>query len=159
MENLFYNLSEAEFTKGRKILIWILAGFFFIMGLWNLFSNLVLGIGTFSLNLALMPFMISFFITLFAAFATIKRKDHYFCIDDTKIEFRNGILNPKKHSFLWSNITEVHLPVKQKKALLLFKDGTSFKINLMWIEKKKSIIIRKHLYYFAKEKSIKLQRF
>src|SRR4030042_4496108 len=143
MENLFYDLSEAEFTKGRKVIIWSLAAFFFIAGLWNLFSNLVLGNTTFSLGIAIIPFLICLFITLFAAFATIKREDHYFCIDDDKIEFRNGIINPKKHSFPWINISEIHLPHKQKKALLFFKDGSSHDINLMWVEKKKATAIRK----------------
>jgi hypothetical protein len=156
METLFYDLSEAEFSKGRKILIWILAAFFFLAGLWDIFANLVLGIPSFSLNLAVIPLVISLFITLFALFATIKRKDHFFFIDNDKIEFRNGAINPKKHSFLWSNISEIHLPHKQKKALLLLKDGTTYNINLMWIERKKAAAIRKHIYYFAKEKNINL---
>jgi hypothetical protein len=158
METLFYDLSEAEFTKGRKILIWILAAFFFLAGIGELFAALVLDIKSFSPTLAIIPFLLGLFIALFAAFATIKRTDHFFRIDEEKIEFRNGIINPKKHSYQWSNITEIHLPNKQKSALLFFKDGSSFDINLMWIEKKKATAIRKHIYYFAKEKNIKLMK-
>lgn len=156
METLFYDLSEAEFTKGRKILIWSMAAFFFLASLGELFASIVLDIKSFSPNLAIIPFLLGIFITLFAAFATIKRKDHFFRIDEEKIEFRNGIINPKKHAYQWTNITEIHMPNKQKNALLFFKDGSSFDINLMWIEKKKATAIRKHIYYFAKEKNIKL---
>jgi membrane protein YdbS with pleckstrin-like domain len=156
METLFYDLSEAEFTKGRKILIWILAAFFFFAAVWALVATLVFEIPTLSLNMAIILLLISIFIILFAAFATIKRKNHFFCINDEKIEFRNGVISPKMNSFPWNNIAEIHMPHKQKKALLFLKNGSSFTINLMWIEKKKATAIRKHIYYIAKEKNINL---
>jgi hypothetical protein len=158
METLFFDLSEAEFTKGRKILIWVVAAFFFLAGIWDLIANSVLNIKTFTPSLAIIPLAISLFMSAFAAFATIKRKDHYFCVDNDKIEFRNGLINPKKYSFLWNTISEIHLPPKQKNAILQFNDGKSYTINLLWIEKKKSIAIRRHIYYFAKEKNIILKK-
>ena len=102
---------------------------------------MVLVIATYNLSLAIIPFLISLFIGLFAAFATIKRENHFFMIDVDKIEFKNGVLKPKDHTFLWRNISEIHMPQRQKKALLYFKDGSMFEINLMWIEKKKAINI------------------
>lgn len=156
MEKLFYDLSEAEFSKSRKVLIWVVAGLFFLIGLWDLFSNLVLGQVTFSTSLAIIPFLISLFIGLIALFATVKRKDHFFLIDEEKIEFKNGVIRPKKHTFLWSDIEKVHLPKNQKNARLFLKGGTNFEINLLWIDKKKATTIRKHIYYFAKEKAIDL---
>ena len=43
MENLYYNLSEEEFSKGRKILLWGFAGLFFLAGVYVLIISLVLG--------------------------------------------------------------------------------------------------------------------
>ena len=158
METLFYDLSEAEFSKERKILIWVLAAFFFLAGLWYLFSNMLLGMAAFSPALCVIPFGICLFITAFAAFATIKRKDHYFVVDNDKIEFRNGVFKATKRTFVWESISEISLPHKQKNATIRQKDGTSYEINLMWIEKKKATAIRKHIYYFAKEKNIPLKK-
>ena len=154
MEKLFYDLSEAEFSKSRKVLIWIMAAMFFLIGLWELFSNLVLGQVAFSTSLAIIPFLISLFMGLIALFATVKRKDHFFIVDEEKIEFKNCIIRPKKHTFLWNNIEKVHLPKNKKNAKLFFKGGTNFEINLMWIDKKKATTIRKYIYCYAKEKAI-----
>ena len=46
------------------------------------------------------------------------------------------------------------MPHKQKKAMLLFKDGSSFVIDLTWLKKKKSSHIRKHIYHAAREKDL-----
>ena len=62
--------------------------------------------------------------------------------------------NHKKHSFKWTDIKEIIMPHKEKKVMLIFKDSSSFVINLTWIEKKKSSHIRKHIFYAAKEKNI-----
>lgn len=154
MENLFYNLSEEEFTKGRKILLWIFASLFFLAGMWVLFANFVLGQMNIPPVLSAAPFGICLIISTFAAFATIKRKDLFFLVDDEKIEFRYGILNPKHHCYKWIDIKELLMPHKQKKIKLIMNDGSSFIIDLTWLQKKKTNIIRKHIYHAARERNM-----
>jgi len=154
MENLYYNLSEEEFSRGRKILLWGFAGLFFLAGVYVLLISLVFGHKSITAVLSVAPFGISLVVSLIAAFATIKRKDLFFSIDNDKIEFRYGIFKPKKHIFKWSDIKELIMPHKQKKAKLLFKDGTSFVIDLTYLQKKKAGLIRKHIFYAAREKDL-----
>lgn len=158
MENLFYNLSEEEFSKGRKILLWGFAFLFFLAGGYILIVNLVYGHKSIPLFLSLVPFGISFVVALIATFATIKRKDLFFLVNEEKIEFRFGIIRPKRHLFNWSDIKELRMPNKQKKVMLVLNDGSSFLINLNWLQKKKSAAIRKHLYLAAKEKNMNIVR-
>ena len=154
MENLYYNLSEEEFSKGRKILLWGFAGLFFLAGVYVLLISLVFGHKSITAIFSLAPFGISFVVSMIAAFATIKRKDLFFLIDNDKIEFRYGIFKPKKHLFKWVDIKELIMPHKQKKAKLLFKDGSSFVIDLTYLQKKKAGLIRKHIFYAAREKDL-----
>lgn len=154
MENLYYNLSEEEFSKGRKILLWGFAGLFFLAGVYVLLISLVFGHKSITAVLSLAPFGISLVVSLIAAFATIKRKDLFFLIDNEKIEFRYGVFKPKKHLFKWVDIKELIMPHKQKKAKLLFKDGSSFVIDLTYLQKKKAGLIRKHIFYAAREKDL-----
>lgn len=154
MEKLYYNLSEEEFTKGRKLLLWGFAILFFLSGTWVLISNLLLGHKSIPAVLATAPFGISLIVSVIAALATIKRKDLFFMIDDDKIEFRYGLLRPKKHSFRWTDVKELVMPHKQKKALLNFNDGTSFVIDLTYLQGKKAGLIRKHIYYAARAKNL-----
>jgi hypothetical protein len=154
MENLYFNLSEEEFSKGRKILLWVFSALFLLAGIYILIINLVLGHKSIPLFISLITFGISLFVAVIAAFASIKRKNIFFLVDDEKIEFRFGILNPKKHSFKWSDIKELIMPHKQKKAMLRLNDGSTFLINLNWLQKKKSSLIRKHIYQRAREKNL-----
>jgi hypothetical protein len=154
MENLYYNLSEEEVSKSRKILLWGFASLFFLGGLYILISSLVFGLKDISPVLSLAPFGISLAVSLIAAYATIKRKDLFFLVDNEKIEFRYGIFKPKKHSYNWVDIKELVMPHKQRKVKLLFKDGASFVIDLSWIQKKKSSHIRKHIYHTARERNL-----
>jgi len=150
MENLFYNLSEEEFTRGRKILLWIFASLFFLAGIWVLFASMVLGQKNIPPVISIAPFGICLVISTFAAFATIKRKDLFFLVNDEKIEFRYGIIRPKQHSFKWIDIKEMMMPHKQKKIKLFMNDGSSFVIDLTWLQKKKTSFIRKHIYHAAR---------
>jgi hypothetical protein len=156
MENLYYNLSEEEFSKGRKNLLWGFATLFFLAGIYILLSNLAFGHKSIPLFLSLVPFGISFAVTAIAFFATIKRKDLYFLIDNEKIEFRYGVFSPKKHSVKWIDIKELNMPSKQKKATLILKDGSSLLINLNWLQKKKSSHIRKHIFLAARERNLNI---
>jgi len=158
MENLYFNLSEEEFSKGRKLLLWGFSIFFFLGSVYVLLANLVFGHKNIPLFIALITFGVGLFVAIIAAFASIHRKNLYFAVDNDKIEFRYGILKPKKHSFKWTDIKELTMPSLQKKALLHLNDGSSFIINLNWLQKKKSSLIRKHIYLIAKEKNLKVSK-
>lgn len=158
MEKLYFNLSEEEFTKGRKLLLWGFAILFFLAGTWVLISSLLLGHTSIPAVLATAPYGISLVVSVIATFATIKRKDLFFLIDDDKIEFRYGIFKPKKYSFRWADVKELIMPHKQKKALLCFNDGTSFVIDLTYLQGKKAGIIRKHIYHAARAKNLNVTK-
>ncbi len=158
MEKLFYNLSEEEFTKGGKLLLWGFAILFFLAGTSVVISNLVFGHKSIPIVLATAPYGISLVVSVIAALATIKRKDLFFLIDDDKIEFRYGLFKPKKHSFNWIDIREIVMPQKQKKALLHLSDGSSFVIDLTYLQGKKAGLIRKRIYYAAKEKNLTITK-
>jgi hypothetical protein len=158
MENLYYNLSEEEFSKGRKILLWCFAALFFLAGIYVLIISLIFGHKSISPVLSTAPFGISFLVSVIAAFATIKRKDLFFLVDDEKIEFRYGILNPNKHSFKWTDVKELIMPHKQRKVMVIFKDGSSLVIDLTWLQRKKSSHIRKHIYHAAREKDLSVTK-
>lgn len=158
MEKLYYNLSEEEFSKERKILLWIFVGLFFLGGVYVAMLSPVFGVHHIKPALSLAPFGISLIVGIIAAFATIKRGDLFFLIDDDKIEFRYGIIKPKKHSFAWAEIKEFIMPHKERKIKVLFLDGSTFIIDLSYLQRKKSTIIRKHLYHAAKSKNINITR-
>lgn len=156
MDKLYYNLSEEEFTNGRKYLIWGFAVFFFLGGIYVLFVSLVLGHKSIPAVLSLAPFGISFIVFIIALFATVKRVDMFFLIDDERIEFRYGVFKPKKYSFNWIDVKNLVMPHKQRMAKLQFKDGSSFIINLNYLQRKKSSIIRKHIYHVARSKDLEV---
>jgi|SRR5450759_167449 hypothetical protein len=158
MENLYYNLSEEEFSKGRKILLWGFAALFFFAGLYILVASLVLGQKSIPAILSIAPFGISLVVFIIAGIATFKGTDLFFSIDKEKIEYKFGMIKPVTHSFSWIDIKELVMPSKQKKVKLVFKDGTSFVINLNWIQRKKSSYIRKHIYHMAREKDLNVKK-
>jgi hypothetical protein len=158
MENLYFNLSEEEFSKGRKILLWSFSFLFLLGAFYVLITNLVFGHKNIPLFVSLITFGISLFVAGIAAFASIKRKDLFFIVNDEIIEFRFGIISPKKHTFNWIDIKELIMPHKQKKVMLLLNDGSSFLINLNWLQKRKSSLIRKHIYLKAKDKNLKVTK-
>lgn len=158
MENLFCNLSEEDFSKSRKILLWGFSGLFFLAGAYILIVSLIFGKTSIQPELSLAPFGISLIVAVIALFASIKSSDLFFSVDDDKIEFRYGFIKPHKNKYMWADIQEITMPAKQKKAILLLKDGSSHVINLTWIEKRKSSIIRKHIYYAARAKNLNVNR-
>jgi len=158
MENLYYNLSEEEFSKGRKVLLWIFASLFFLAGLWVLFSSLVLDYKNIPPAISIAPFGISLLVATIALFASVKRKDLFFLIDESKIEFRYGIFKPKKHSFNWIDIKQLEMPNAQRKVKLILNNESSFVIDLSYLQRKKSSIIKKHIYHVAREKNLSVIR-
>jgi hypothetical protein len=157
MEKLYYNLSE-ELSLGWKILLWIFTSIFFLAGLGIIFMNVILHDKSIDISLSLAPFGISIVVGFISVIATFRRKDHFFIIDNDKIEFRYGLLHPVKQTFLWNDIKEINFPHKQKKVKLIMKNDSTYLINLIWIEKKKSIRLRKHFYYAATEKNINISK-
>jgi hypothetical protein len=158
MDNLYFNLSEEEFSSSRKVLLWGFSGLFFIGGVYILINGLFYHKTTIPPVLSVAPFGISFVVALISSLATFKRKDLFFSIDDNKIEFRYGLLNPKRHQFNWIDIVEITMPMKQRKALLLLRDGTSYTIDLTWLQRKKSSIIKKHIYHAARSKNLNVRK-
>ena len=158
MENLYQNLSEKEFSRGSKILLWSFATLFFIAGVYVLFISLVLGQKSIPAILSIAPFGISLIVFIIAGSATFKGSDLYFSIDMEKIEYKFGALRPVAHSFKWIDINELVMPGRQKKVKLVFKDGSSFIINLTWIQRRKSSAIRKHIYHVAREKDLNVRK-
>jgi membrane protein YdbS with pleckstrin-like domain len=156
MENLYYNLSKQEFTKGRKILLWIFASLFFLAGMGIIILNVIFHDKSIQLTVSVAPLGISLVVGIIAVLASTGKKDHYFSIDETKVDFKNGFFKAVKNTILWTDVKEIHFPHKQKKVKVVMKDDSSLIINLTWIEKKKSSHIRKHLFYVAKEKNINI---
>jgi hypothetical protein len=154
MDNLYYNLSESEFSKGRKILLWGFSCLFFLAGVSIIVMNVIMKDISFHISFSLAPFGISIVVAFIAAMATFRKKDHYFIIDNDKIEFRYGLYKPVKQTYNWNEVKEMHLPHKQKKVKLIFKNDSNVIINLTWLEKKKTSHIRKHFFYAAREKNI-----
>lgn len=159
MENLHYNLSEEEFSSSRKLLLWIFSGLFFLAGVWVIVLNVVFGKKeSIPLIISSAPFGISLVVAAIAFLSSVKRKNQFFAIDNDKLEFRFGLLKPADYSILWSDVSELVIPHRQKKAMFLFKDGSSYVINLTWLQKKKSSLIRRHIYQAAWEKKIKITK-
>jgi hypothetical protein len=158
MENLYYDLSKAEFSRSKKILLWSFCGFFFSVGIYILVVGLVIGKASMTPELSLAPFGISVAVAAVASLATFKGTDLFFLIDDDKIEFRYGFIKPRKHLFKWDDIREIVMPARQRKAKLLLKDGSEYVINFTWIEGRKSSIIRKRLYHAARAKDLNVLR-
>jgi hypothetical protein len=154
MENLYYNLSEEEFSKGRKILLWGFAALFFLAGVYILFVSLILKQKSIPPVLSVAPFGISLIVSIIAGFATFKGTNLFFSIDMDKIEYKFGIFKPITHYFKWIDIKELVMPRKQKKVMLVFKDGSTFVINLNWMKRNKSSGIRKHIFHVAREKDL-----
>jgi hypothetical protein len=158
MENLYINLSEKEFSRGSKILLWGFSTIFCIAGIYILFVSLVLGQKSIPAVLSAAPFGISIVVGIIAAVATFKGTDNFFLIDKDKIEYKYGLFKPVDHLFKWSDVRELVMPNRQKKVLLIFKDGSSFIINLTWIQKEKSSSIRKHIFHVAREKDLNVRK-
>jgi hypothetical protein len=158
MEKLHVNLSEEEFSRGRKILLWSFSALFFTAGVYVLITNLLLGHKNIPIFIALITFGISLFVMTITVFSSITGKNLFFHVDEEIIEFRFGVIRPKTHTFKWEDITSLTMPPKQKKTVLMLRDGTSFSINLNWLQNNKASLIRKYLYQTAKEKEINVVR-
>src|SRR5664280_1141732 len=107
MENMYYNLSEEEFSGGRKTLLWGFASLFFLAGMYVLFVSLILGHKSISPILSVAPLGISLVVSIIAGFATFKGTDLFFLINNEKIEYKFGIIRPSTRSFNWIDVKAV----------------------------------------------------
>jgi len=156
MEKVFYDLTEHEFTKGRKILLWIFCSSFFLIGVAIIFMDIIEHKLAIHISYSIAPFGISIFTGIIAYLSTAKRKNHFFLIDDEKIEYRYGIIFPELKTHKWNEIKEIHIPHRGKKILLVCNENKKNIINLTWLERKKSFMIKRHIYAFARNKNIKI---
>lgn len=154
MEKLFYDLSEAEYTRGRKALLWIVTFLFFLGGIYVAMLSPVFGKHSVSPFTSLAPFGIGLLIGLTALMATIKRKDMFFLIDNDKIEFRYGMFRPRKSTFLWNDVRKLVMPHRERKVKIMLRNNSSSIIDLNYLQRKRSILIRRRLILGAMEKNI-----
>ena len=158
MEKLFFDLTEHEFSKSRKILLWIFCSAFFLAGMGIIYMNVVRHQQYIHITFSIAPFGISLFVGIIAVMSSVKRSDLFFLIDDEGIAYRYGLFRPKKYQCKWSEIKEIHMPQKEKKILIVFNNDGTTMVNLNWIDKKRTGVIRKNIYYGAKEKNISIIR-
>ena len=116
MESLHINLSEKEFSRGSKTLLWSFSALFFLAGVYILFISLVLGQKSIPAVLSIAPFGISLVVSIIASFATFKGTDNFFLIDKDKIEYKYGFLKPVDHLFHWSDISGAYYALKTEKS-------------------------------------------
>ncbi len=159
MEQLYLNLAEHEFSKGRKILLWIFCTFFLLVGIGIIYMNIIQHQIKIHISFSIVPFGIAIFTGIIAYLSTVKRENHYFLVNDEKIEYRYGLLKPIKRTFKWENLKEVHLAHKQKKFRLVYNEKNKPLINITWLEKKKSYLIIRHIYFYARAKNITVKKF
>jgi hypothetical protein len=158
MEKLHFNLSDEESSKGWRILLGIFASVFLLSGIFILGNYYILGRSNIPVSFSIVPFCVGILVAGIALYVSIKRKEQYFNINHDVIEFRYGVFRASYHSYKWDIIKEITLPRRQKKARLHMKDGSSFTINLTWLDRKKASMIRKCLVYIASEKEINLMK-
>lgn len=158
MENLNYNLSEEDFSKRGKILLWGFAALFFLAGAYILFVSLVLGHKSIPAILSAAPLGISLVVSVIAAFASFKGAGQYFIIDNDKIEYKFGVFHPETHTYLWKDVKEMVMARRQNKVMLILVNGSKVKINLNWVQGRKSGDIRKHLFHAARERDLNVRK-
>ncbi|MCU0362873.1 MAG: PH domain-containing protein [Bacteroidales bacterium] len=158
MENLHFNLSEEESSKGWKVLLGIFAGIFLLTGVYIIVNNLVFNRGNIPLTFSVVPIAIGILVASITIYVAVRRKEQYFNITDSEIEFRYGIMKARYHKFRWEDVREIMLPRGQKKARLHFRDGSDFIINLTWLDRQKAARIRKYILYVAREKDFPVHK-
>lgn len=158
MENLTLNLSKNEFSKSRKILLWLI-GLLFLSGtFWSLYLKLYKHDTSVTTVLIIVLFGISAFVFFIASLASVKKKDHYFNIDDSTISYRYGLVFSKSRSHSWPEIKEIIIHYNLRKATIITGDDKKKSINLNWINRSSSSVILKHIYYSARKKGIPVSK-
>jgi hypothetical protein len=158
MEDLYFNLASEEFSKPRKILIWIVAFITLLLSMWISYLKFFKQDSSADMGLTLTLYAITLFMFSLAILATIKRKEHYFKVDDEIISYRYGLIFPTQKTHLWTNIKKIYVPPHSKNTSLELKDKKIVHINLTWVERNKARIIRKHIFYNGRDKGIEIAK-
>lgn len=158
MDDLYYDLAKEEFSKGRKILVWILAILVSIVTLVVVYLKYVKFDPNTTLGLIVTLSIITVFLYLIAILSTVRRKEHFFRVDKDIISYRFGLMFQSHHTYKWSEIKRIYFPPHSKKTTLVLQDNKVIHINLTWVEKNKSRNIRKHIFYSAKNRGISIQK-
>ena len=158
MDNLNFKLSEKEFSKGRKALLWIVGSIFTLIGLWDIYKSIELKDDRISVGVVTVTFSIAIFIFLVAFLASRKKQDHFFNVDDRGISYNYGMLLESKGNFEWTGIDHINFPPHRRAFILHLKAGGHKEVNLNWIEKTKGKSILRHVYYSAGIHGIRIIR-
>lgn len=156
MEDLYFNLAKEEFSKGRKILLWFMAIAATIVTLTDIYLKFVKLNSNATIGLTVTLALATSFLYLIAILASVKRKEHFFKVDREIISYHYGLMFQKHHSYSWNEVQKLFVPPHSKNATLVLKDGKVVRINLTWVEKNKARMIRKHIFYSAKNKGIEI---
>lgn len=158
MDDLYFNLASEEFSKSRKILIWVMAIMAVLISAWDSYLKFFKHdtYSTFGLTITL--YVVTIFLFTIAILSSKKKKEHFFKVNKEIISYHYGLFVPTQRSFVWTDINMVYMPPHSKNSVLILNDGKSIHINLTWVEKNKARIIRKHIYYTAKEKGIEIRK-
>lgn len=135
MDDLYFNLASEEFSKSRKILIWIIAILTALVAAWDSYLKFFKHDASADLGLTFTLYGITIFLFSIAILATIKRKEHFFKVDREKISYHYGLIFPSHKTFEWSEIKKVYMPPHSKNAVLILHNDKDVHINLTWVEK------------------------
>lgn len=156
MDDLYFNLASEEFSKPRKILIWIIAILTALVAAWDSYLKFFKHDTSADLGLTFSLYVITIFLFTIAILATKKRKEHFFKVDRENISYHYGLIFPSHRSYKWAEIRKVYMPPRSKNTVLILNNDKPVHINLTWVERNKSRIIRKHIYFSAKERGIEI---
>lgn len=156
MDDLYFNLASEEFSKSRKILIWIIAIITLLFSLWVSYLLFFTNDEQATKGLAITLYLVTAFMFMIAFLATKKRKEHFFKVDNEVIAYHYGLLFPSYHSYSWPEINKIYVPPHSKNTILILNNGKVVHINLTWVEKNKARIIRKHVFYTGRDKGIEI---
>jgi hypothetical protein len=151
MENIEINLYEKEFSKGRKVLLLLFGSVLLATGLYNVALKVLKYDYLPSPGLTITTLSLGTLILLTAFFATSKRKNFFFRINSDSLEYRYGLLIAKEGKFQWHDISKIYMPPKEKSFFIESNSGNITGVNLNWIEGSKAIVIRKNIYYAARQ--------
>ncbi|MEZ4999340.1 MAG: hypothetical protein R2744_01345 [Bacteroidales bacterium] len=156
MDDLYFNLSEKEFSRGRKIILWIFGTIFILVGLWDLFLKLFKHNNMASMGVTITAISIGLFVYLIAILASSRKQENYFKVDSNTISYRFGLVAPTMNEITWTEVKTIYMPSHHKNIFIGKNTGRIIKVNLTWIEKNKSRLIKRHIYYVAKQRNIEI---
>jgi len=156
MDDLYCNLASEEFSKSRKILIWVLALIALAVSVWDSYLKFFKHDTYSAFGLTITLYIVTIFMFTIAILSTKKRKEHFFKVNEEVISYHYGLLFPSHHTYSWPEIKKIFVPPHSKNTILMLKDNKVIHINLTWVERNKARIIRKHIFYTGRDKGIEI---